>query len=127
MLPRFPSNASLPAFSRHLHSTSNTALTHQPHPLLKQDLNEEDLALKKDLEMCVERVRDPEAGVARLALETLRREIKTSTSSMTAVPKPLKFLRAHFASLVAAHDTVTDAENRSSLADVISVLAMTSE
>lgn len=37
-----------------------------------QDLSEEDLELKRNLELMVERVRDPEPGVVRLALETLR-------------------------------------------------------
>lgn len=45
---------------------------------------------------------------------------------MTAVPKPLKFLRSHFASLVESHGAMTEGENRKTLADVISVLAMTS-
>lgn len=36
------------------------------------DLSEEDLALKKNLELCVERAVDPNAGVAQLALETIR-------------------------------------------------------
>src|SRR3989338_3058708 len=63
------------------------------------ELSAEDKALKESLELLVLRVRDPIAGVARLALETMRIEIRTSTSSMTSVPKPLKFLRAHYPTL----------------------------
>jgi 26S proteasome regulatory subunit N1 len=37
--------------------------------------------------------------VKKLALEVLRREIRTATSSMTSVPKPLKFLRPFYESL----------------------------
>eukprot|EP00897_Mesotaenium_endlicherianum_P000523 jgi/Mesen1/10471/ME000083S09976 len=88
------------------------------------DLTEEDLALKQSLELLVERIQDPEAGLQKLALENMRQEIRTSTSSMTSVPKPLKFLRPHYQTIKAAYDTVAP-ENKTLLADVISVLAMT--
>lgn len=39
------------------------------------------------------------------ALEHIKTSIKTSTSSMTAVPKPLKFLRPHYESLVKAYES----------------------
>jgi len=55
------------------------------------------------LELLVTRIQDSEEGVVKLALETLRKEIRTSTSSMTAVPKPLKFLHPHYDNLKAAH------------------------
>lgn len=40
------------------------------------------------------------AEIVALALETLSRELKAATSSMTSVPKPLKFLRPHMDRLV---------------------------
>ena len=45
-------------------------------------------------------------AVQRKAIETLRNEIRTATSSMTSVPKPLKFLREHYGTLAAANATV---------------------
>ena len=39
-----------------------------------------------------------------------RQEIRTSTSSMTSVPKPLKFLRPHYGTLKAYYETMTDSE-----------------
>jgi 26S proteasome regulatory subunit N1 len=36
-------------------------------------------------------------------LEQIKDSIKTSTSSMTAVPKPLKFLRPHYEKLEGAY------------------------
>ena len=33
---------------------------------------------------------------AKVAVESIGNEIRTATSSMTSVPKPLKFLREHF-------------------------------
>lgn len=44
---------------------------------------------------------------------------------MTSVPKPLKFLRPHYQRLKDAYNAMTDTENKARLADVISVLAIT--
>jgi len=53
------------------------------------------------------------------------REIREATTSMTSVPKPLKFLRPHYQTLKAAYGNLTDADNKRKLADVVSVLAIT--
>jgi len=45
---------------------------------------------------------------------------------MTSVPKPLKFLRPHYATLVEIQGKLVDQENKTFLADIMSVLAMTS-
>jgi 26S proteasome regulatory subunit N1 len=44
------------------------------------ELSEEDAALKENLELMVTRSADPEAGVAKLAMETMRSSIKSATS-----------------------------------------------
>lgn len=51
--------------------------------------------------------------------------IKTSTSSMTAVPKPLKFLRPHYETLTKLYDEWPEGDDKNSLADVLSVIGMT--
>ncbi|KAH7860218.1 hypothetical protein Vadar_010834 [Vaccinium darrowii] len=89
------------------------------------DLSEEDLALKQQLELYVEMVQDTDPGLQKVALESMRQELRTSTSSMTSVPKPLKFLRPHYATLNAYYDTMADSEVKKFLADILSVLAMT--
>lgn len=63
--------------------------------------SEEDRKLKDDLEVAVARLCALEEadGVKQLALEYLRKEIRTATSSMTSVPKPLKFLRPSYEAL----------------------------
>ncbi|CAL5394563.1 unnamed protein product [Camellia sinensis] len=90
-----------------------------------EDLSEEDLALKKQLELYVERIQDSDADLQEAALQSMRQEILTSTSSMTSVPKPLKFLRPHYATLKAYYDRMADSDLKYLLADVLSVLAMT--
>ncbi|CAL1382949.1 unnamed protein product [Linum trigynum] len=52
-------------------------------------------------------------------------EIRTSTSSMTSVPKPLKFLRPHYGTLKAYYETMGDSDLKKYLADILSVLALT--
>lgn len=91
-----------------------------------EDLSEEDVALKEKLELLVTRAMDKESAIQKAALETIRTEIRSATSSMTSVPKPLKFLRPHFAPLKSYYaSTMPDGENKVFLADVLSVLAMT--
>ncbi|EDO25767.1 predicted protein, partial [Nematostella vectensis] len=46
------------------------------------------------------------------ALEALRSQIRASTSSMTSVPKPLKFLRPHYASMKEVYQGWPDGENK---------------
>jgi 26S proteasome regulatory subunit N1 len=116
-------------------------------------LSEEDRDLKERLETCVATLMDkddPKVTVElRLtALQVLVTELRTATSSMTSVPKPLKFLRPHYPSLKAyyygtlrknkhkeekgaasasAASALTDDQLklRARLADVLAVLAMT--
>ncbi|RDX54613.1 26S proteasome regulatory complex, non-ATPase subcomplex, Rpn1 subunit [Lentinus brumalis] len=90
-----------------------------------EDLSEEDLQLKNELEMLIERLREPNTDLYRPALETLRTLIRTSTSSMTSVPKPLKFLHPHYPQLQELYETWPVSDNKSLFADILSVLAMT--
>lgn len=90
----------------------------------EEELSEEDAALKEGLDLAVERLREA-AGVHMSALEHLRTEIRSSTSSMTAVPKPLKFLRPHYQTLKDIYGTWSASEKKVFLADILSCLAMT--
>jgi len=89
------------------------------------ELSEEDKALQEALTLSVERINDPKEGVVTLALELMRKEIKSATSSMTSVPKPLKFLRPHFETLIKTFEDMGQGDNKLALADILSVLAMT--
>lgn len=104
-------------------------------------MSEEDQELKERLETCVTTVVNKEAEEAvtiplRLkALDVIVTELRSATSSMTSVPKPLKFLRPHFSVLKELHvgfagDVAESSDGdflllRARLADVLSVLAMT--
>ncbi|PFH48077.1 hypothetical protein AMATHDRAFT_66236 [Amanita thiersii Skay4041] len=90
-----------------------------------EELSEEDQQLKNELEMLVERLKESNTSLYRPALETLRTLIRTSTSSMTSVPKPLKFLRPHYPGLQELYEGWPASEDKSLFADILSVLAMT--
>ncbi|TPX40116.1 hypothetical protein SeMB42_g01547 [Synchytrium endobioticum] len=91
----------------------------------EDELSEEDRELKTHLEMLVHRLKEPNTDLYPLALETLRTLIRTSTSSMTSVPKPLKFLRPHYQPLIAVYESWPAGANKNFLSDILSVLAMT--
>ncbi|KAI9851920.1 MAG: proteasome regulatory particle base subunit [Thelocarpon superellum] len=91
----------------------------------EEELSDEDQQLKNELEMLVERLLEPDTTLHKSALEAIKDFIKTSTSSMTAVPKPLKFLRPHYEALTKRYEDWPAGEEKDSLADVLSVLGMT--
>jgi 26S proteasome regulatory subunit N1 len=57
-------------------------------------------------------VQESNTELYRPALETLRTLIRTSTSSMTSVPKPLKFLRPHYPDLQALYEKWPPSEDK---------------
>ncbi len=48
----------------------------------------------------------------RPALESLRSHIRSSTTSMTSVPKPLKFLRPHYDTMKQVFEKIHDNETK---------------
>jgi 26S proteasome regulatory subunit N1 len=91
-----------------------------------EELSEEDQILKEKLETAVVRAQDKDVGQQKFGLENLSAEIQGSTSSMTAVPKPLKYLRPHYATLVEYFEKLDKSHTLyKEFADVVSVLAMT--
>ncbi|AAS51298.1 ACR072Cp [Eremothecium gossypii ATCC 10895] len=91
----------------------------------EEELSEDDLRLKADLETLVQRLLESDASLCEQSLAQLKEFIKNSTSSMTAVPAPLKFLRPSYPDLCAVYDKWVDPKLKSLLADVLSVLSMT--
>ena len=89
------------------------------------EMSEEDKQLQEELNMLVERLKETSVDLHKPSLEVLRTQIKSSTSSMTSVPKPLKFLRQHYATMKELFETWPNQENKALLADIISILAMT--
>jgi 26S proteasome regulatory subunit N1 len=84
----------------------------KPSEVKEEDLSEEDKQLKEELELCIERLKENDIHLYRPALETLRQKIRESTSSMTSVPKPLKFMRPFYNDMVAIYEKIHDVHNK---------------
>ncbi|CAN3484646.1 26S proteasome regulatory subunit Rpn1p [Diutina catenulata] len=100
--------------------------------LPEEELSEEDQQLKDELEQLVEQVTASSAGASEVSagVAKLKQHIQESTTSMTAVPKPLKFLRPFYQQMVDKYDAVAaaagaDDATARQLADVLSVIATT--
>ncbi|KAL6432205.1 hypothetical protein ACFW04_006707 [Cataglyphis niger] len=59
-----------------------------------------------------------------LSLNHLRMLICTSTTSMTSVPKPLKYLREYYPSLKSVYEKLKQKEVKTRFAEILSVLAL---
>lgn len=90
-------------------------------------LSEEDEKLKNDLEDAVQLLFTVNTQeVTNQKLQYLQTEIQSATSSMTSVPKPLKFLRIFYDQFKQFYENgKIQNESKKLLADIISVLAMT--
>lgn len=92
---------------------------------LDDELSQEDEELKSQMELLVTRAQDTELEIRKAALQAMVTEIRTATSSMTSVPKPLKFLGPHYAALKESYKGASADATKVMLADVLSMLAMT--
>jgi len=90
------------------------------------ELSEADQALKDDLTGAVEALASDNVTLeaSKSNLELLREKIRSATSSLTSVPKPLKFLRPHFDTLKGVYEKITDVSTKKLCADVLSCLSM---
>ncbi|VDN57153.1 unnamed protein product [Dracunculus medinensis] len=93
----------------------------------KDEMTEEDIKLQSDLEALVEYLDSSNTSQQMQSLESMRTIIRASTTSMTSVPKPLKFLRPHYAKMKEIYEKMADGLAKKHCADIISVLAMISD
>jgi 26S proteasome regulatory subunit N1 len=92
----------------------------------EDELSDEDKQLKEELELCVTRLGEAKKELWGNALTTMTTLIRASTTSMTSVPKPLKFMIPHFDTMKACHGKMEEeGAVKKQCADVVSVLAMT--
>jgi len=97
-------------------------------PVLDEvELSDEDRALKEKLEGFVTEVLEGPADGQLEALTEIRTSICASTSTMTSVPKPLKFLLPFYGKIKEAHAAIADGKTKAVASDVVSLLAMTQE
>lgn len=93
----------------------------------EEELSEEDQELLSNLERHVEKLEDASSSDQTHieSLNSLHTTIKTSTSSMTSVPKPLKYLGRFFVRIEGIYKSWESASPKKTLlADVLSILGM---
>ncbi|KAG5891554.1 hypothetical protein JTB14_028571 [Gonioctena quinquepunctata] len=91
----------------------------------KNELSDEDKLLQEELNLCVEKLQESDEKLYLPALHALGNNIRASTTSMTSVPKPLKFMKPHYETMKQAYEKVTNPDIKKVFADIVSVLAMT--
>ena len=57
-------------------------------------------------------IQESDASLYKTALDTMSNLIKAATTSMTSVPKPLKFLRPHYDTIKSVYEKITDAATK---------------
>ena len=87
--------------------------------------SEEDKLLQEELGSLVDRLQSGNTKQHFTALEALCAQIRASTTSMTSVPKPLKFMRPHYETMKSVYAALSDPKAKELCSDIISVLAMT--
>eukprot|EP01084_Bolivina_argentea_P066925 122004_1 len=95
----------------------------------ENELSAEDEELKKRLSELVIGILDSDyLSVAQPALNLLKTEIRSSTSSMTSVPKPLKFLKNDYEKIKIFYNKLNKTDSGyMEYSDLMSILAMTME
>ncbi|KRW98942.1 Armadillo-type fold [Pseudocohnilembus persalinus] len=86
---------------------------------------QEDLELKENIEKNIEMILGNDQEKAKTGLETLTNIVSSATSTMTSIPKPFKFLKDHYTSLVTKYESTQPSYYKKLLADFLSVLSMT--
>lgn len=97
--------------------------------VVEEVLSEEDQAMKDRIDNYITALLDPtsQASVVAQSIELMKKEVKESTTTMTSVPKPFKFIKTHYAPLVKHYAAVKATAGREvimKLADIMSILAM---
>ena len=95
----------------------------------KKELSDEDKEYKKNIDTMVEGLFLDDYDLRMNSYNMLKKEITTSTSSMTSIPKPLKFLKEHFEEIKNKYNllnptTEKEIEYKKLISDLISILCM---
>lgn len=93
-------------------------------------LSEEDEELKKNIEDMINGVLDPDYSIQLNAYQLLKKEITSSTETMTSIPRPLKFFRQHYEKLKSAYTLDSEAGNinrKTLIGDLLCILVLVTD
>lgn len=74
--------------------------------------SDDDIQLQNELLMLLERLKESDQSLYLPALESMRTLIRTATTSMTSVPKPLKFLHPHYGVMKEVFEKIKDQKTK---------------
>ncbi|XP_076636023.1 26S proteasome non-ATPase regulatory subunit 2 [Colletes latitarsis] len=87
-------------------------------------MDEEDAKLQEELLQLVDALMGRDEKAMLISLSQLRLLMQTSTTSMTSVPRPLKYLRNSYDALKEAYKKIQSKDVKQQFAEVLSVLSM---
>jgi len=90
----------------------------------KSKLDVEEQELKNKLDELVNALFDNDFDIQVNAFNLLKDEIKSSTSTMTSIPKPLKYVRCHYDRLKEEYNKEQSRERRALLGNLLSILVL---
>lgn len=88
------------------------------------ELSEEDKEYKKNIDDMVDALLDADLQIQQNAFNMIKNEIVTSTGSMTSIPRPLKFFRAHYDRIKEHYTNEQVKEKKHLLGNILSVLIL---
>ncbi|EFN83314.1 26S proteasome non-ATPase regulatory subunit 2 [Harpegnathos saltator] len=94
------------------------------HEHKQSDISEEDNRLQEELLQAVDVLKGKDETAMLPSLNRLRMLMRTSTTSMTSVPKPLKYLRNFYPRLKNAYEDLRRKEVKIRFAEILSVLSL---
>ncbi|XP_033207920.1 26S proteasome non-ATPase regulatory subunit 2-like isoform X2 [Belonocnema kinseyi] len=101
-----------------------TSVSNETKPEAKIHIDEVDKSLEEDLLQLVDDITKKDEREILCCLEQLKNLVQTSTTTMTSVPKPLKYLRGSYEVLKNSYKRIKRKEIRALFADILSVLAL---
>lgn len=90
----------------------------------ESEMDEEDTRLQEELFQLADVLLGKDEDAMLIALSQLRLLMQTSTTSMTSVPKPLKYLKKTYNDMKNAYENIQNDKVRHQFAEVLSVLSM---
>ena len=95
-----------------------------------EKLTEEEEEYKKNLDDMVTALLESDIQIKKNAFNMIKQEITTSTGSMTSIPKPLKFFRAHYEKIKESYEKEKESGNKEAqniLGDLLCILVLVTE
>ena len=89
-------------------------------------INNEDIQLQQEIEVLVKSIQSTDLSISSTAIDQLIKNVRPTDNNSTILAKTTKFIRPHLSQLKTHHSTMSESEDKKKLADVLSLLVMSS-